>query len=89
MIQDGEGVYSFPGGNVTYNGVSLGSIATYRTSVDYRVSGARLLESRCEDEMWTPEAVVVPAGTFLLLSPTQSYTSLNGNPHEKNMCLAY
>ena len=83
MIQDGEGIYSFPGGNVTYNGVSLGSTATYRTSVDYRVNGAQLLESTCEDRMWTPEAVIVPAGTFLLLSPTQSYTSLNGNPHEK------
>ena len=64
MIQDGEGVYSFPGGNVTYNGVSLGSTATYRTSVDYRVNGAQLLESRCEDTMWTPEAVIVPAGTL-------------------------
>ena len=74
MIQDGEGVYSFPGGNVTYNGVSLGSTATYRTSVDYRVNGAQILESTCEDEMWTPEAVM-----FLLLSPTQSYTSLHVN----------
>ena len=62
MIQDGEGVYLFPGGNVTYNGVSLGSTATYRTSVDYRVNGAQLLESTCEDGMWTPEAVIVPAG---------------------------
>ena len=63
MIQDGEGVYSFAGGNVTYNGVSLGSTATYRTSVDYRVNGTQLLESTCEDGMWTPEAVIVPAGT--------------------------
>ena len=76
MIQDGEGVYSFPGGNVTYNGVSLGSIATYRTSVDYRVNGVQLLESTCEDGMWTPEAVIVPAGTLLLLSLTQSYISI-------------
>ena len=90
MIQDGEGVYSFPGGNVTYNGVSLGSTATYRTSVDYRVNGAQLLESTCEDEMWTPEAVVVPAGTFLLISPTQSYTSLNGNLHGVlTMCASF
>ena len=86
MIQNGEGVYSFPGGNVTYNGVSLGSTATYRTSVDYRVNGVQLLESTCEDGMWTPEAVIVPAGTLLLISPTQSNTSLNGNPHEKT-CL--
>ena len=81
MIQDGEGVYSFPGGNVTYNGVSLGSTAACRTSVDYRVNGVQLLESRCEDGMWTPEAVIVPAGMLLLISPTQSNTSLNGNPH--------
>ena len=75
---------------MTYNGVSLGSTATYRTSVDYRVNGAQLLESRCEDRMWTPEAVIVPAGMFLLLSPTQSYTSLNGNPHGVvTMCASF
>ena len=62
VIQDGEGVYSFAGGSVTYNGVSLGSTTTYRTSVDYRVNGAQILESRCEDRMWTPKAVIVPAG---------------------------
>ena len=58
---------------MTYNGVSLGSTATYRTSVDYRVNGAQLLESRCEDGMWTPEAVIVPAGTlFSEISKWQS-----------------
>ena len=90
MIQDEEGIYSFAGGSVTYNGVSLGSTATYRTSVDYRVNGAQLLESTCEDGMWTPEAVIVPAGTLLLISLTQSYTSLHGNLHGVvTMCASF
>ena len=40
--------------------------------------------------MWTPEAVIVPAGTLLLISPTQSYTSLNGNLHGVvTMCVSF
>ena len=57
---DGMGVYSFPGGNVTYNGVSLGSTATYRTSEGYLVNGVRILERRCTiNNMWTaPELII-------------------------------
>ena len=42
VIQNREGVYSFSGGNVTYNGVSLGSTATYRTAVNYRCNGPQV-----------------------------------------------
>ena len=62
MIQNGEGVYSFSGGNVTYNGVSLGSTATYRTTMNYHINGSRVFESRCEDGLWTPTAVIQSAG---------------------------
>ena len=69
MIQNGEGVYSFSGGNVTYNGVSLGSTATYRTTVDYRCTGSQVhmnvpqvCESRCENGMWTPQVMIESAG---------------------------
>ena len=86
MIQDGEGVYSFPGGNVTYNEVSLGSTATYRTSVDYCVNGAQLLESRCEDRMWTPEAVIVPAGIYFCSSIISLKESLHG---VVTMCVSF
>ena len=56
---DGQGVYSFPGGNVTYDGVSLGSTAAYRTSVDFLVNGVRILERRCENNVWIPPEVVI------------------------------
>ena len=62
MIQNGEGVYSFSGGNVTYNGVSLGSTATYRSTNDYRINGSCVFERRCEDGLWTPTAVIQSAG---------------------------
>ena len=56
---DGMGVYSFPGGNVTYDGVSLGSTATYRASGGYLVNGVRILERRCKDTMWTDLELIV------------------------------
>ena len=62
MIQNGEGVYSFSGGNVTYNGVSLGSTATYRTTVDYRINGSCVFEIICKDRIWAPPAKIVFAG---------------------------
>ena len=69
VIQNGESVYSFSGGNVTYNGVSLGSTATYRTTNDYQCTGfqvymnvSRVCESRCEDGTWTPQIKIQSAG---------------------------
>ena len=59
LTPDGFGFFSFPGGNVTFNGVSLGSTAIYRTSVDYRVNGGLMLESVCLNNMWTPSATIV------------------------------
>ena len=56
--QDGQGSYSFAGGSVTYNGAT----ATYMTTADYRVNGGRDLSTTCENEMWTPTAVITPAG---------------------------
>ena len=57
---DGMGVYSFPGGNVTYSGVSLGSTATYRVSKDYLINGVRILERRCKiNNMWTAPDLII------------------------------
>ena len=58
---DGMGVYSFPGGNVTYNGVVyVGSTATYRTSKDYLINGVRILERRCTiNNMWTAPDLII------------------------------
>ncbi|CAI8010374.1 hypothetical protein GBAR_LOCUS6838 [Geodia barretti] len=71
---DGMGVYSFPGGNVTYNGVSLGSTATYNISEEYIIDGVRSLERRCENNgSWThPDLVIMNA------SSTANYTTTNG-----------
>ena len=56
---DGQGVYSFPSGNVTYDGVSLGSTATYRASGGYLVNGVRMLERRCKDNIWTALELII------------------------------
>ena len=63
---DGMGVYSFPGGNVTYNGVSLGSTATYNISEEYIIDGVRSLERRCENNgSWThPDLVIMNASEW-------------------------
>ena len=61
IITNGQGVYSFPGGSVTYNGVSLGSTATYRTAANYTVNGQRMLQRRCENGSWTPDVIIVNA----------------------------
>ena len=49
-------VYSFTGGNVTYNGVFSGSIATYRASEGYLINGTQSVKRKCSDDYtWTPE----------------------------------
>ena len=68
LTPDGLGFFSFPGGNVTFNGVSLGSTAIYRTSVDYRVNGGLMLERVCQNNMWTPSATIILAGKEALES---------------------
>ena len=47
---------------MSYSGISLGSIATYTTTEDYRVNGSRVFENQCEDGKWTPQAEIVHAG---------------------------
>ena len=57
---DGMGVYSFPGGNVTYNGVYVGSTATYGTSEGYLINGVRMLERRCTiKNTWTAPDLII------------------------------
>ena len=62
VFKGGEGFYSFPGGNVTYNGGSQWSIAIYRTSESYLVNGNRLLQRVCVNGNWTGEANITKAG---------------------------
>ena len=47
---------------MSYSGVSLGSIATYTTTEDYRINGSRVFKNRFEDGKWTPQAEIVRAG---------------------------
>ena len=75
MIQNGEGVYSFSGGNVTYNGVSLGSTATYRTTMN--CSESQVFERRYEDGLWTTTAVIQSAGIIMDLNLVLSCLKFN------------
>ena len=58
VTTEGLGSFSFDGGSVTYDGVSLGSTATYTTSLDYHVNGSQVFQSSCHNDMWTPPAVI-------------------------------
>ena len=54
VITEGLGSFSFDGGSVTYDGVSLGSTATYTTSMNFLLNGnPESFQSFCVNE-WTP-----------------------------------
>ena len=66
MTADGLGVFTFSGGNVTFDGVSYGSVATYTTTGDYRVIGEQNVQSICESDEWMPpEAIIRIASTHV------------------------
>ena len=44
--------YEFDGGNVTFNGIMNGSIATYTTYGDYFVSGGQTFHTTCLNNGW-------------------------------------
>ena len=44
--------YEFDGGNVTFNGIMNGSIATYTTYGDYLVSGGQTFHTTCHNNGW-------------------------------------
>ena len=51
-IGSGVGVYSFPGGNVNYYGLSRGSTATYRTAGGFLFNGSSTLVITCGADGW-------------------------------------
>jgi hypothetical protein len=59
-VNSGVGVYSFPGGNVTYYGLSQGSTATYRTAGGFLFNGSSSLVSTCGADGW-PEVNIANA----------------------------
>ena len=45
---------------MTYNGVYVGSTATYRTSKDHLINGGRILERGCKiNNMWTAPDLII------------------------------
>lgn len=70
LTSEGGGVYSFSGGNVTFDGVSLGSTATYLTNEHYHVNGSQSFTSSCDDEIqnWVlPSARKIVGGEVVFL----------------------
>ena len=67
MFQGGLGIYSFSGGNVTFDGVSLGSTATYTTDESYPVNGSQTCTSRCENENWVLPSQGIVAGNVIII----------------------
>ena len=70
MFQGGMGIYSFSGGNVTFDGVSLGSTATYTTNEHYLVNGSQTFMSRCENENWVLPSQGIVTGNVILPKTT-------------------
>ena len=59
---EGLGIYSFPGGNVTFDGVSLGATATYNTDEDYRVDESQTFISICGKDSWILPSAGIAGG---------------------------
>ena len=51
-LTSGQPGYSFNGGNVTFDGISEGSTATYTTHGDYFVSGGQFFQTMCRKNGW-------------------------------------
>ena len=63
VTTEGLGSFSFDGGSVTYDGVSMGSTATYTTSMDFCLNGSpELFQSFCVNNDWTPLPNITSAG---------------------------
>ena len=65
MFQGGLGIYSFSGGNVTFDGVSLGSTATYTTNEGYLVNGRQTFMSRCGNDDWLLPSQGIVSGNVI------------------------
>ena len=61
VTADGQGVFTFSGGNVTFNGISYGSVATYTTTGDYRVNGEQSFQRICQNGEWMSPATITIA----------------------------
>ena len=55
MTADGLRMFTFSGGNVTFNGISYGSVATYTTTEDYHINGEHTFQRFCQNA-WIPPA---------------------------------
>ena len=62
VTSEALGFFSFAGGNMTYDGLSPGSTAMYRTSADYHINGGKILWRMCLSNMWTPQAEITSEG---------------------------
>ena len=65
VFNNGMGIYSFSGGNVTFDGVSLGSTATYTTNEHYRINGSQTFTSRCGGNTMALPSQGIVAGNYL------------------------
>ena len=60
--------YEFDGGNVTFNGIMDGSIATYTTYGDYLVSGGQTFHTTCHNNGWKHLPTIDIAGNKFFIS---------------------
>ena len=59
-----EAGFRFEGGNVTYNGISEGSVAIYTTFGSYLVNSSQTFNTTCRNDEWDPlPTISVTIGT--------------------------
>ena len=65
ITADGLGLFTFSEGNVTFDGVSYRSVATYTTTGDYYVNGEQSFQTNCQSDEWMPTARITFIGKCL------------------------
>ena len=51
---EGLGLFVSEAGNVTFNGTTEGSVATYATMLGYFINGEMVVQRRCQNNTWLP-----------------------------------
>ena len=76
-LTSGQPGYSFNGGNVTFDGISEGSTATYTTHGDYFVSGGQFFQTVCQKNEWThlPTIYITGLLTVFIISIRSAFDS--------------
>ena len=64
---EGLGLFVSEAGNVTFNGTTEGSVATYATMPGYFINGEMVVWTRCKNNAWLPPIRITTISEVLIL----------------------